>query len=178
MKGEKYILFCIALMLVSCGVKKNITPVVSTQPESTWQTCLIKDARGTVAFGNDKLSATMTMQTVRDSMIVISIMPVMGLEMVRFEATPTEMIGINKIDGTYVETTYEEINHNLVPNISWSILQQLCSAELPTGNEKARMMYSLGDQTIELTIDYPERLLDVPVRVSHMRLDRYKRINL
>ena len=126
----------------------------------------------------NRLSATVTMQTVHDSMLVISVMPLLGIEVARFEATPLELTGINKFDGTYATTTFAELNRTLTPSLHWDILQQTCTAELPTGTEKARLVYQLGEKTIELIIDYTPRRLDVPVRVSHQNLSRYKKIDI
>jgi len=59
------------------------------------------------------------------------------------------------------------------------VLQQLCSAELPTGNERVHLKYTLGKQTIELQLTYPAtRKLDVPVRVTHQNVSRYKKIDI
>lgn len=98
--------------------------------------------------------------------------------MARFEATPTEIVGINKFDGTYAISTYEYLNSKIVPAVSWETLQQLCSAELPTGSDKARLVYTLGNQIVEIVIDYPARRLDVPVRIQHLRTDRYKKVDI
>ena len=164
-------------LLVSCGVKKRVSQT-AVSPEKGWHTCLIQGARATVTMNGTPMSASVTMQTVRDSMIVISVMP-MGLELVRFEATPTEVTGINKLDATYATATFAEINRNLVPSVNWDVLQQLCTAELPTGNEQAHMKYTMGSQTIELLLTYPAaRKLDVAVRVSHQNVSRYKKIDI
>ena len=161
---NKYLFLLAALFLISCGTKKKITE--SHQPEMsqpTWHTCLIQNAKAT---------------TVHDSMLVISVMPLLGIEVARFEATPLELTGINKFDGTYATVTFAELNRTLTPSLNWDILQQTCTAELPTGAEKARLVYQLGEKTIELIIDYTPRRLDVPVRVSHQNLSRYKKIDI
>ena len=165
------------MMLTSCGVKKRVKPVGS-DAEPKWHTCLIQGARATIDVDGNKLSANVTMQTVRDSMLVISVIPMLGMEMVRLEATPFELIGINKIEGIYATTTFAELNRKLVPTLNWDVLQQLCSAELPSGNDKARLVYTMGDQTIEMTITYPERRLDVPVKVNHQNVSRYTKIDI
>lgn len=165
--------------MAGCATKRKIQPAtISNQPEvPAWRTCLIQNARAVITMDGNPMSASVTMQTVRDSMIVISVMP-MGLEVIRFEATPIEVTGINKLDGTYASVTFAEINRKIVPSINWDILQQLCTAELPTGSEKAHMQYRMGDQTIELSITYPARKLDVPVRVSQQNKSRYKKIDI
>ena len=163
-------------MLVSCGVKKKIA--VSEPAMPAWHTCLIQNARATVITNEDKLSANVTMQAVHDSMLVVSIMPMLGMEMLRLEATPTELTAIDKIHGRYATTTYAELNKKLTPSLNWDILQQLCAAELPTGNEKARLQYALGKQTIELVVDYSPRKTDVPVRVMNQKLDKYTKVDI
>ncbi len=170
-----------ALVLAGCGTGRRIVNnhPVSVEPEvPKWHTCLIQNAKATIVKDGEMISANVTMQTVRDSMLVISIMPMLGLEMIRLEATPAEVIGIDKIHGQYAKATFAELNRQLTPQISWEILQQLCSAELPTGAEKARLQYSLGDEHVELIVNYPERKTDVPVRVQHIRIDKYTQMDI
>ena len=173
-------MMCCALVLVSCGTKRKMAVGQETAAESApmWHTCLIQNARATLSLGGNQISANVTMQTVRDSMLVISVMPLPGIEIARFEATPFELTGFNKLEGTYATTTYAELNRNLVPTINWDVLQQLCTAELPTGDKSARLVYTLGDKTVELSVIYPVRKLDVPVRVNKQNTGRYKKIDI
>lgn len=175
-------LYCLAaaLILVGCGVKKKTA--VSDQPsavsEPAWHTCLMQGGKASITIDGNKFSGTVNMQTVRDSMLVISVMPIFGIEMVRFEATPLELTGINKIDGTYATLTYAELNRTLSPSLNWDVLQQVCSGELPTGSETARLVYLLGDQEVILKITYPARKLDVPVKVKHQNLNKYTKVDI
>lgn len=181
MKSEKLIVIILALVLVSCGAKKKITVSsdgLACDSEPTWHTCLIQNAQATVSTNTDRISANITMQTVHDSMLVISIMPMLGVEMLRLEATPLELIAIDKLHGRYAKTTFAELNRKLTPSLNWDILQQLCTAELPTGSEKARLLYTFGNQKLEVVITYPSRQLDVPVRVTNQRLNRYTEIDI
>ena len=183
MRFDRYIVILLAaLVMVGCGVKKKAVseePKAESEPEvPTWHTCLIQNARATVITDEDRLTANVTMQTVHDSMLVISIMPMLGMEMLRVEATPMELTAIDKIHGRYAKTTYAELNKKLTPSLNWDILQQLCSAELPTGSEKARLQYTLGKQTVELVVDYTPRKTDVPVRVINQKVDKYTQIDV
>ena len=163
----------LTVLLVSCGAKKGAVGSGASRVEPTWHTCLIQGARATVRTEDNEISAAITLQAVRDSMIVVSIMPMLGMEMIRLEATPTDIIVIDKFNGQYLQATYADLNKLLTPNLNYDILQQLCSAELPTGGDKARLQHTFGDQTIELVITYAPRQIDVPVRVFHQRLDKY-----
>ena len=176
MRFDRYIVILLAaILMVGCGVKKK---AVSEQPSATckpevpaWHTCLIQNARVTVITDEDRL-------TVHDSMLVISIMPMLGMEMLRVEATPMELTAIDKIHGRYAKTTFAELNKRLTPSLNWDELQQLCTAELPTGEERARCAYLFGEQTIELVIEYNPRKTDVPVRVMNQKLDKYTQVDI
>ena len=176
---RKTLILLLAVLLVACGTKKKTVEVIEpVESEPAWHTCVIQNAKATVSINGDKYSATVTMQTVRDSMLVISVMPMFGIELARFEATPFELTGINKFEGTYATTSFVELNRTLTPSLNWDVLQQTCSAELPTGPDKARLSYQLGNKTIELTIHYTPRKLDVPVRITKQNVSRYKKVNI
>ena len=177
--NKHIVLVCAALLLIACGTKKgaigNQQPTVSVP---AWHTCLIQNARATVTTNEDRLSSNVTMQTVHDSMLVISVMPLLGMEMLRVEATPVEVIAIDKIHGRYAKATYADINRRLTPSLNWDELQQICTAELPTGSERARLVYSFGEEMIELVIEYPARQIDVPVKVNNIRLNKYTQVDV
>ena len=186
MKDKRYILaigcWLLAISLVGCGTKKKAVSeqvAAVVEPEvPAWHTCLIQGARATIQTNTETYAATLTMQTVRDSMLVISVMPMFGLEMMRLEATPLELTAIDKLHGQYAKASFADLNRKLTPNLNWDILQQICSAELPTGNEKARLQYLFGDETIQLVIDYVPRQIDVPVRVNHQPVNRYTQVDI
>lgn len=173
----------IVLLLSGCGTKKKVAekvpePKVEIPAPPAWHTCVIQSARATVNKDGTKFSTSITMQTVRDSMLVISVTPMFGVELYRLEATPLEVVGFDKIHGQYARATYAELNRKLTPELNWDILQQLCSAELPTGNERARLLYTFGDDAIELIIDYTPRRLDGTVRINALPLDRYTQVDI
>ena len=175
------LVLCSALLLLAgCGAKKNVSRQTS-EPEvqvPTWHTCLIQGARVQVTTNGQQFSSSVTMQTVHDSLLVISVTPIFGMEMFRLEATPTELIAIDKIHAQYAKAGYAEVNRKLTPSVNWDVLQQLCSAELPTGAERARLYYSYGDDQIELIVDYTPRRIDVPVKVNNLRVSNYTQVDI
>ena len=184
MKPIYYILPLLLLLFTACGVQKKAVPeqpvAVEQEPEEPqWHTCLIQGARATARLNNDKYSVNVTMQVVRDSMLVISVTPLFGIEIMRLEATPFELIGIDKLHGQFIRTTFAELNRKLNPSLNWDVLQQLCSAEIPGGQEQARLLYTFGDDIVELLVSYPPtRQLDVPVRVTGQPLIRYQQVDV
>lgn len=187
MRFSKYTLalaLALAVSLVGCKSKKKVAevaqePKVEIPAPPAWHTCLISSARATVNKDGSSFTSPVTMQVVRDSMLVISVTPMFGIEAFRLEATPFEIIGFDKLHGQFAKATYAEINHKLTPTLNWDVLQQLCSAELPTGSERARLYYTFGDDAIELVINYnTPRQIDVPVRVNNLRTDRYTQVDI
>jgi hypothetical protein len=89
-----------------------------------------------------------------------------------------ELTAIDKMQGRYAKARFADLNRKLTPSLNWDILQQLCSAELPTGEEKARLQYLFGKKTIELVLDYNPRKLDVPVRVTNQPLTKYQQVDI
>ena len=172
----------LAISLVGCGVQKGKQKSISDErlaiSEQTWHTCVIQGSKAVVTTQEEQMSATVTMQVVHDSLLIVNIMPMLGIEMARLEATPTQLIAYDKVNNRCAVTTYEELNQRLVPKISWEQLQQICSAELPTGSEKAHLVYSIGKETIAFDIQYNTRKIDVPVRMHRLPQERYKKMDI
>ena len=186
MKQYAYIVLSVMVMIMAgCGAQKRMTSTsgqASVAEETpivpAWRTCLIQSARATVQNNEQRITANITMQVVRDSLLVISVMPLFGIEVMRIEATPSELIGIDKLHGQYAVTTYDELNRKLSPSLTWDILQDICSGELPSGSDKTQLYYTFGDDIIQLDIVYTPRRTDIPLNVTHQRTDRYTRIDI
>ena len=144
-----------------------------TEEEKPWHTCLMQGARATLTIDEEIISANCTMQVVRDSMLVISVMPMLGIEVYRIEATPDELIAINKLNHQYLRTDYQQVNRYVTPPLRWEDLQQIASNEVQGG---PFIGYAIGEKTIALKITYPEKQTDVPVRAQHIDLSRYEQL--
>jgi len=181
MRNKTYIFILVcSLFLAACGTQKVAveSPKPKIEKKSTWKTCVIRDAKAVVNTSGQRLSATVTMQTVRDSLLIINIMPKLGIELARLEATPTEVMAFDKFHNRYVATTYKELNSRLKPKISWKQLQQICSAELPGGKNKAHLEYSIGKDTVRIDITYTPRKINVPVKMNRLNTKKYKKTDI
>ena len=166
-----------AIGFTSCHTQQAAVQTQSaetpTEEEKPWHTCLMQGARTTLTIDEEIISANCTMQVVRDSMLVISVMPMLGIEVYRIEATPDELIAINKLNHQYLRTDYQQVNRYVTPPLRWEDLQQIASNELPGG---PFVGYAIGEKTIALKITYPEKQTDVPVRTQHIDLSRYEQV--
>ena len=146
---------------------------IPTEEEKPWHTCLIQGAKATLTMDEQTITANCTMQVVRDSMLVISVMPMLGIEVYRLEATPEELIAIDKLNHQYLKTDYARINRYVTPSLTWEDLQQIASNEVQGG---PFIGYAIGEKTIALKITYPEKQTDVAVRMLHIDLSRYEQV--
>ena len=133
----------------------------------------MQGAKATLTMDEQTITANCTMQVVRDSMLVISVMPMLGIEVYRLEATPDELIAIDKLNHQYLRTDYAHINKYVAPSLTWEDLQQIASNEVQGG---PFIGYAIGEKTIALKITYSEKQTDVPVRMLHIDLSRYDQV--
>lgn len=166
-----------AIGFTSCHTQQAAVQTQSaetpTEEEKPWHTCFMQGARATLTIDDEIISANCTMQVVRDSMLVISVMPMLGIEVYRIEATPDELIAINKLNHQYLRTDYQQVNRYVTPPLRWEDLQQIASNELPGG---PFVGYAIGEKTIALKITYPEKQTNVPMRAQHIDLSRYEQL--
>ena len=166
-----------AIGFTSCHTQQAAVQTQSaetpTEEEKPWHTCLIQGAKATLTMDEQTITANCTMQVVRDSMLVISVMPMLGIEVYRLEATPDELIAIDKFNHQYLRTDYAHINKYVTPSLTWEDLQQIASNEVQGG---PFIGYAIGEKTIALKITYPEKQTDVPVRTQHIDLSRYEQV--
>ena len=61
----------------------------------------------------------------RNHFIAVSVQPMLGIEMVRMEATPDSLWIFDKMNRKYVAFTYPEIEQTLNTNLSYKKIQDL-----------------------------------------------------
>lgn len=168
----------LATMLLTACRSKRIAPA-PTQEVATWHTCLIQNAEATLYMQDNTVRSMCTIHTTHDSLIILSVMPMLGIEMFRLEATPSEVVIIDKMQRQYLRTTYEEANRVVAPRLQYSVLEQLATGEVITPNEtQARIYYQVDKYRVGLSIRYPARQIDVPVQTRQLDLTRYQAVSI
>lgn len=171
-----------AMVLTGCASKQGAGKSHSgrhgteqTAVAPSWHTCLIQNAEASLYIGEDTYRTRCSMQTVRDSLIILSVTPMLGIELYRIEATPTEIVAVDKMQRRYLCVSYEDINRYVVPQVRYSDLQELASGEITAPNASVgRVEYKMGKKTIGLSIQYPVRQLDTAVNMKQTDRSRYE----
>ncbi len=177
-----YLLLCLIIgaMLCGCAAKKKIaetTPAKAEKQAPSWHTASVPNAEAKVTANKQSISADCQMSVVRDSMLTISIMPMLGIEMLRIEATPDSICIIDKLNRRYATTDYKTINQVLTPHLTWNVLQEMTAGENITDNEWKLSTYTAMGDSATIRLRYNTIHRDVPVRVSSIKTTRYTRID-
>lgn len=193
------ILLVSMLALAGCKTKQAATKtsspsaasavVAETAPEVVvpkWNTCRISNAQATVQWGKNSYNVSCSVYTTRDSLIILSVTPLLGIEMFRIEATPTEMVGIDKLGRRCLVCTYDELNRYIAPALTYDDLQRLATHDIENadeyingkGSENGKRQYNAMGQTIGLSVRYTEREQDVVVPTRRTDLSRYNHVTI
>lgn len=177
------IVVCAGLTISGCASKKKIAqtptePVQEKVKQPTWHTTFIPGAEATITADKQSIRATCQLQVVRDSMLVISVMPMFGIETHRLEATPDSLFVIDKLGRQYGAVDFATINQYVTPKISWNDLQEMASGEkAKSETETYRWSYSAQGHTATLSLRYNTIQRDVPMHVVRLNTTRYKKID-
>lgn len=181
MKKRLYIYFLTIVIigcLASCGVKKHVQQPSIDEPQSeqaqTWHTVV---AKGTASIGIANQStpgSNYTLQAIKDSVVVLSITPLLGIEIMRIEATPNNILVVNKANRTYTTIGYDELARWTTPAITFADLQDIANGNgLQEGNNSIHKELNTQLGTIIFQATYQQTAKDQPLNIQPQNLQRY-----
>lgn len=165
------VLFSI-IVLSACSVKKQIAKQPSYQSLSL---------RGQATLGIDDQQYVMNcaVRLWPNELIIISLQPMLGIELVRAEATPDSIFVYEKMNRRYTAITYESINHMVKPDISYTTLQNFVTQSTVAGTTTTnKWIMALGDHQITLSyniLNSEKNTLSQPTRTNS---NKYKSVSL
>jgi hypothetical protein len=95
-----------------------------------------------ISFNYGKYDFTFrgSIKMIRDSIIVASIMPMIGIEMIRIELTPAEFTVIDKMNRKYTENSYDFIRLKYGIDLDFSHLQAMLSNQIFTNTRRNKII--------------------------------------
>ena len=119
-----------------------------------------------------------SVQSVYDSVIVISVKPILGIEAFRIEFHQDEVYIIDRIAMRYTHPSYKYLNHFLKPHMSLQSLQHWLMEQNSGSDSPTPLSYKAMDKEGSISIR-PERIiLDSPIRVVPLRLETYQELSI
>ena len=141
----KHILLIIwALLLVSCA---------SNRQNMVHKQVMTQRTQVTLNLDQHEFTTNCLLKVWKNELIVLSVLPMMGIELFRLEATPDKVTIIDKLNRRYTIISYEEINKLSPKRISYKMLQLLINKaekeinlELQAGTHMLKLKANMGQR--------------------------------
>lgn len=167
-RNSLFALACVLLMWLVAGCKtKQVSQKPTDQPaaytvnqvlteQPTFATLHISKMSVVATYGTQQLSFRATVKLLTDSLLVLSVQPVAGIEMFRVEFTPSQFVVVDKWNRRYTENSYDFLRYKLGVDLRFDVLQNIVSNRLFL-LEKTDI--SAADFTVENLAGAPTQLL-------------------
>lgn len=160
------------LMLCSCRTQQNIIP--------KHYNTLSQKAQISVQFDQHTYNTSSTIQLWRDDLIIMSIQPILGIELLRIEATPESVILIDKFNRRYATVAYDLFGSKILRiKPSFKLIQKLVTASI-NQSTKVKNQYSITINKHDISIEwaFSRREYDTLAAPKQINLSKYKQVSL
>ncbi|MCQ2335507.1 MAG: DUF4292 domain-containing protein [Paludibacteraceae bacterium] len=138
-----FVLLLTTLIIAGCSTQKNISSqhaatisktetlisqTIRNQP--AFMTFNATKAKLLINYEQRSISSNATITMVQDSIIIFSIQPLLGIELMRIEATGTDLMVLDKMNRRYVQMSYDELQQKTGLPITFADLQALAMNRL------------------------------------------------
>lgn len=168
-----------AMLLFSCKVKQEAAFSSSTLPALTAQEVLQRSAINqnygeltskvdiTYINGDQKQAVGARIRMQQDSVIWVSIAPLLGIELVRAKITPDSLMLVDRINKRYYLGSFERVNEMLKVNLTFQMLQALLTGNALEFHDLERYGVRPDERNYVLEVSKPgsknvKREVDLP----------------
>ena len=164
-------------ILVLCGLLSSCATKRQAEPRR-YQT-LSQKANVTLQFDQREYSMNCSVQMWRNELIVLSLQPVLRIEMFRLEATPDSMVVIDKMNRRYTTMAYDWGGKQLQPTPSFKMIQNFITPPaLPKIKASSGKSFEVGNHRISIGCTFWQRDYNTLTEPKRIDLKKYKRVSL
>ena len=149
----------LTLVLMGCNNQKRLTKTEGNEPKKEvvkqkpiqqraieaqpdFLSVNAQKARFQLTYQRKSIAANGTIAMLKDSICIISLQPVLGIELFRLELTPAEVIIIDKMNRRYVQMSYAEISEAVKMPITFADAQNVLMARMVVLGQPQSVLYS------------------------------------
>ena len=172
MKRTPFILivFTLLLCLSSCRVHKDIPSHYHSMTQR---------GNATLAFDNHKYSMGCTMQLWKNAFIIISLQPMLGIEMARIEADKDSVWVFDKMNKRYTALSYQDAEGYVSPSPNYKMIQSfIVQPTDPQASGKVSKTFTSGEHVLTIECSFSDRKFDTLTAQARLDRSRYKRVPL
>lgn len=159
------------LLFCSCATQRRAEP--------KHYLTLNQKATTTLRFDQREYSINCSIQVWRNELVVLSLQPILGIEMFRLEATKDSILIIDKMNRRYTTLAYHWAGREIRPMPSFKMIQDFVTAPTtPKIKVSSERSFAFGAHEIGIKSTFSHReynTLTVPKRID---LKKYKRVSL
>jgi hypothetical protein len=158
-------------LLSSCAVQRQTEP-------RRYQT-LTQKANATLQFDQREYSMSCSIQMWRNELIILSLQPILGVEMFRLEASQDSILVIDKMNRRYTTLAYDWASKAVQPTPSYKMIQDFVTPPL-LSNVKAssQRTFEIGGHKIGIKCAFWQREYNTLAAPKRQDLKKYKRVSL
>lgn len=169
-KQHIFILLIITMMIVSsCSISKR-TP-------SRYHT-LTERAQVTLTLDQHQYHMSSQVRIWRNELAVVAVQPMLGIEMVRMEATPDSVWIFDKMNRKYVALSYSDIQQTLNTHISYKTIQNFLTHQTTKSKEPIQLQLTSGKHQLKLSCTFSNREHNTLQSPTRTKTNKYKRVTL
>lgn len=171
MKRIYTIIVLCSILLCSCGIQHTAVP-------RRYQS-MTEKANITLLFDNHQYTMNCTVQMWRNQLIVLSLQPILGIEMIRVEATPDSVLIVDKMNRRYASIAYDWADKDVTPTPSFKLIQEFVTTPLNTKQKATpEKRFQVGTHTIAIQSTFSQREYNKLAEPKRLELKKYKRVSL
>ena len=153
------VLAVLSLVLMGCNNQKRLTKTEGNEPKKEavkpktiqqraieaqpdFQSVNAQKARFQLSYQRKSVAANGTITMIKDSICIISLQPVLGIELFRLELTPADVLIVDKMNRRYVQMSYAEISEAVKMPITFADAQNVLMARMVVLGQSQSVLYS------------------------------------
>ena len=167
----------VPILLIACTLLLSACSVSKHAPHS--RQAITQRAQVTLELDQHQYSMGCTMKIWRDELLVISVQPMLGIEMVRVEADQDSIWVFDKMNKRYAALSYTSINRLIRPGVSYHILQTFCDQPItPKKQKNLSKEFHVGKHRLKIACKYTQREYSTQLSPTRTDTSRYKKVDL
>jgi hypothetical protein len=164
-KIKHIVLICWVLLLASCA---------STKYAPEHKQVVSQRAQVVLTLDQHEYKTNCLLKVQKNELIILSVLPIMGIEMFRLEATPKGVAVFDKLNKRYTELTYAEINNLSPRRISFKTLLMLTKKI----DKDILFDFKAGSHTLKLKGTFSQHEQTTQKELQTLDRNKYKRVGL
>ena len=163
-----FIITILALLLCSCASSKQ-----SVKRSQT----LMQRSEVTLRFDQHEFNVGGVIKLWKNELIMISGIPMLGIEMARLEATQDSIYVFDKFNRRYTVMSYDDISTQIDHKLNYKLLQQIILNHAAS-SKPIEMKFSAGKHDLTIICYFTNKELDTLKTPKRLNKNRFKQVSL